>query len=291
MKDSRNKGRILIIVTALLWALAGVCVKSITWGTMDIVCARSLISLIILFIAKGSFKLKFTKTNILCGIMIMLTGILYVGAIKLTTAGTAIILQYIAPILVFLYEVIFKGRKARASEAVITLCVFAGCVLSFADSIDMTHVLGNFLALLSGFTFAAEIIIMNGEGSDSVDSTIFGNGFSFIVCLPFFIHDIPGLPFDATNITWVLILSVFQFGLANLLFAKGCKLIDSVECSLLLTIEPIFNPIPVAIICGERMGNLSLLGAAVVIMSITMYTLNPRIEERRTARKAKKNAG
>lgn len=277
--NSKTVGRTLIIITALLWGLAGVCVKSITWGPLDIVCIRSVVSLIILLIAKGDLKVKFTRANLLCGALITATGILYVAAIKLTTAGTAIILQYVAPILVFCYEVIFKGRKARTAEIVLTGLIFFGVVLSFADDLDLSHVLGNLLALLSGFTFAGEIIIMGGEESDSVDATVFGNFMAFAVCLPFFIAHIPTLSFDAKNLIWIMILSIFQYGIANLLYAKGCKLIDDVECSLLLTIEPIFNPIPVAIICGERMGRLSLLGAAVVIISITMYTLLPKLQE------------
>lgn len=43
------KGRIIIIITALLWGLTGVCVKSITWSTPAIICARSIISLIMLY--------------------------------------------------------------------------------------------------------------------------------------------------------------------------------------------------------------------------------------------------
>ena len=276
----KNKGRILVISTALLWGLAGVCVKSISWGTMSIVTARSLISLLLILSVNGSFKIKLTKTDFFGGLMAALTGILYVAAIKNTTAGTAIVIQYIAPILVFLYEVIFHGKKAKKWEIIFTLLVFLGVVLAFADSIDMSHIIGNILALLSAFTFAAEIIILNGEESDSENCMVIGNAIAFIICVPFIFKD-PNLSFDAHNVIWVLILGIFQYGLGNLCFAKGCKFIDDIECSLLLTLEPIFNPIPVAIICGERMGVLAIIGAAVVIVSVTLYGIWPQLMEKK----------
>ena len=274
-ENKKAQGRLLIICTALLWGLAGICVKSITWNSMSIVTVRCFISLIMLFIFKRSLKLKITKANLLGGLAMSVTGIMYIMAIKLTTAGTAIVLQYSAPILVFLYAVIFKGRKAKAAEVILTFCVFAGCVLSFAGSLDFTHVLGNLIALGSGFTYAVQIIIMNSNACDSLDTSIISNIICIIICLPFMLAD--NLVFDVNNIVWLLIIGVFQYGLPNILFSRGIKLTDSVEASLLLTIEPVFNPIPVAIFCGEYMDAPAIAGSVIVIISIALYTLLPRL--------------
>lgn len=269
-EKSSAYGRVLMVAAAMLWGLAGVCVKSISWGSMSLVAVRSILSLILLFIAKRSIKLKCTKMNILGGIMMALTGILYVEAIKLTTAGTAIVLQYVAPILVYIFEVTFRKRKVHLWETGIVIAVFLGCVLSFADKLDATHIAGNILGLLSGFTFAAEIVITNGKDSDSEDSLIFSNIFAAAVCIPFMFFD-KGIVFDAKNIIWILILGIFQYGFANICFAKGIKKVSALEGSLLLTIEPIFNPIPVWIFCGEKMGVLAIIGSALVIVFVTLY--------------------
>lgn len=278
-KKEHNLGRLFIVLTALLWGLAGVCVKSITWSSFSLMAVRSVISLLMLSAVKKSFKAKLSKTNILGAVAMSATGILYVEAIKLTTAGTAIVLQYIAPILVFLYAVIFQKRKAKLSEAVITLAVFGGCVLSFADSLDPTRIVGNILGLLSGITFAAQIIIMNNENSDSDDCLYLSNIISFAICFPLMFFD-KNLSFDLKNIVWVLILGIFQYGLANILFSRGIKRVDKIEGSLLLTIEPIFNPIPVAVFCGEKMGKLAICGFAVVVFFVTLYGLLPVLEKK-----------
>lgn len=208
------------------------------------------------------------------------TSILYIQSIKLTTAGTAIVLQYVAPILVFLYSVLFCRRRAKLSEVVLTLCVFGGIVLSFADSLDPTMVVGNLLGLASGFAFAAQIIIMNRESTDSQGALILSCIICFCISLPFTFTD-PNLVFDATNVIWVLVMGILQYGLANVLFSYGIKRIDSVEASLILTIEPIFNPIPVALFCGETMGPLALAGSVIVIVCVTLYGLLPTLRKRR----------
>ena len=273
------KGRLLVVSTALLWGLAGVCVKSITWGPMPIVAVRSFFSLLMLLFVKKSFRISFKKINILGGAALCCTGVLYVIALKLTNAGTAIVLQYVAPILVFLYEILFHGKKPVFIETVLTVLVFMGIVLSFADSIDITHVAGNILALLSGFCFAAQIIIMGRPDSCSEDCTVLGNLFSLVLTVPFLFTD-GSVSFDRLNVIWLLILSVFQYALPNILYSKGSKKISPLESSLLLTIEPVFNPIPVALFCGELMGTSAVAGAALVIVSVTVYTGLPYLKEK-----------
>lgn len=280
-EKKQSSGRLLIIAAALLWGLAGVCVKSISWGPMPIVAVRSVISLTMLFAVKRSFRLKITKTNLLGALMMSATSILYVVAIKLTTAGTAIVLQYTAPVLVFLFAVLFQHRKAKTAEIILTLAVFAGCLISFLDSLDFTRLLGNLLAFASAFTFAGQIIVMNRTDCDTEDTTILSNSLCFLICLPFVFTET--LVWDAKNIIWLLIMAVFQYGLANIVFSRGIQRIDPVEASVLLSIEPIFNPIPVAIFCGEKMSALAILGSAIVIVSVTLHGLLPKWEAKKQA--------
>lgn len=267
-----NKGRLYILLTAVCFSLGGICVKSITWSSLSINCVRSIISLMMLLAYKKSFKLNFSKTNVLGAVLTALTSILYMLANKLTTAGTTIVLEYIAPILVFLFEVCFRKRDVVFSEVIITFLVFNGCVLSFADNIDMSHIIGNILAICSGFTYAGQLIVMSSNDSNSQDVVIIANGISFLVSLPFLLTD-KNLVFSVNNIVWVLILSVFQYGMANIFLSIGSKMVDSVESSLILTIEPILNPIFVLLINGERMGPLAVIGSVLVIASVTFHTI------------------
>ena len=278
--QDKTKGRLLIISTALLWGLAGVCVKSIPWNSFSIMAARCAVGVIMLGLFKKSFRIRSNRQTLLGAIMMSLTGLLYMSSIKLTTAATAIVLQYIAPILVFLYSVFFQKVRPKLSEALIVLAVFGGCALSFADQLDASHVLGNLLGLLSGVTFAGQIIIFSDPSADSNEGMYLSNVISLLVCFPFWFFD-KNLAFTKEAVFWIIILGVFQYGLANFCFAKGVQKLNKVETSLLLTIEPIFNPIPVWIVTGEKPGQLAMAGFVVVIAGVTLYSLLPVIEKRR----------
>ena len=268
--SEKARGRFLIIATALFWGLAGVCVKSIEWNALSIMASRSLISIIILVISRRSFKLTLNRRTVLGAVFESATGILYMSSIKLTTAATAIVLQYIAPILVFLFTVIVKKVKPKLYETLIVFAVFGGCALSFADGIDPTRVAGNLLGLMSGFTYAGQIIAFSDKKADASSGILLSNVISFFVSLPFMFFD-KNLVFSPKNIIWVLVLGIFQYGLANLCYSKGCQKISDLETSLLLTIEPIFNPFPVLLVTGERPGALAIAGFVIVIAGVAAY--------------------
>ncbi len=281
-KKQQTKGRLYIIGTALFWGLAGVCVKSIPWNSISIMASRCGIGIIMFALLRRSIKVKFNRYTLAGAIMMSITGILYMMSIKLTTAATAIVLQYTAPIFVFLYSVLFQKKKAKLSETLIVLMVFGGCVLSFIDELDPTRLLGNVAGLLSGVSFAAQIILFSDKRADSNDGMYLSNILSFIVCLPFMFFD-KNMAFSGEILFWVLALGIFQYGLANIFYAKGCQIINKIETSLLLTIEPVFNPIPVFLVTGEMPGPLAITGFFIVVGGITLYGILPLIKGKREA--------
>lgn len=280
VKKEQTKGRLSILATALLWGLAGVCVKSIPWKSFSIMASRCGIGIIMFALLRKSVKIKFNKYTLFGAVMMSITGILYMTSIKLTTAATAIVLQYTAPVFVFLYSVIFQKKKARISETLIVIMVFGGCLLSFIDELDPTRLAGNILGLLSGISFAAQIIGFSDKRSDSNDGMYLSNIISFVFCLPFMFFD-KNMAFSKEIIFWVLVLGIFQYGLANIFYAKGCTLINKLETSLILTVEPVFNPIPVLLVTGEMPGPLAVAGFIIVIGGITLYGVLPALEERK----------
>ena len=267
-----NQGRLLMVLAALCWGLAGVCVKSIEWSTLSIMASRCFIGIFLFGMLRKTFKIRSNKMTLMGAVFMTVTGILYMAAIKMTTAATAIVLQYIAPILVFLFAVVFQHRKIRPAEIGIVLMVFLGCVLSFAGDLDPTKTMGNILAVASGFTFAGQLICFADESTNSYDGMYLANIISFVVCLPFMFTD-KHLVLDFNNIMWVLILGIFQYGMANIFYATGCQKIDKVEGSLILMIEPVFNPIPVLLLTGEKMSTIAFVGFVIVIAGVILNIL------------------
>ena len=268
-----KKGRLMLVATALLWGLAGVCVKEITWNSLSIMAARSFTALVFTAAARRNLRLRLTKNNIIAAVSGSATGILYMMGIKLTNAATAIVLQYTSPIIVLLIGIFFYHRRVRAKEVLAVLIVFAGCVLSFAGNMSEGNLLGNILSLASGFTQAIQIITITKEETDAEDSLILSYLISMAICVPFLFFDAAVPETGSSTVLWLFILCVFQFTLANFLFSRACHRVGDLECSLILTIEPIFNPIPVAIVCKQWMNTTALVGFVMVISGIVFYTV------------------
>jgi len=188
--DTRKKfGNVYIILAALLWSTAGVCVKYIPWSAYSIACFRSICGAITFCIVMRKPHITFNRWNIAGALAMFLTGVLYMSAIKLTTAANAIVLQYTAPILIILYNTIFEHRKPSRLDLIITACVIAGCVLAFSDQLEGGGMLGNLLALASGVTFAGLMIINRKPQTDAMESQLLGNLLSVLILMPFLLTD------------------------------------------------------------------------------------------------------
>ena len=71
----------------------------------------------------------------------------------------------------------------------------------------------------------------------------------------------------------VILLGAVQVGLAYVFFSIGTKYTYPVTASIINALEPILNPILVALFYGETLGRLSVLGAVIVISGILYYNL------------------
>ena len=76
-----------------------------------------------------------------------------------------------------------------------------------------------------------------------------------------------------TALTALVTLGVFQLGLSYVLYVKASKFCPPLACCLLGAVEPLLNPVWVFLFNGERPGVFALLGAVVVIVSITLWSI------------------
>ena len=125
---------------------------------------------------------------------------------------------------------------------------------------------GNFLAILSGMFFSVVFLIMRSQRDNNPANMIFiGNIIGLLVGLPFLFQESFTLP----NLGIILYLGVFQIGLSFVLYSIAAKHVRALEANLILTLEPILNPIWVFLVLGEKPGPLALVGSALVIGAVT----------------------
>ena len=195
---------------------------------------------------------------------------LFSVANKLTTAANTIVLQFTAPIFVILLSVLFFGNRPQRLDVLACVIVFGGIVFFFLDSLSAGGGLGNILALVSGIAYAGVFMLNDMPDSDAISSVFWGDVLSAITGLPFlFLEN----DFSFVPLTSLLVLGVFQVAVAYILLTIGLKTTPPVTASLVSGIEPVLNPILVAIFYQEKMGSMALVGAGIVIFGVISYNL------------------
>ena len=264
------KGTVYIVITAILFSIGGACVKLVPWSPMAINSARNIISVIIIgiYLIKTKHKIVVNRYVLLGALCLCATTTLYVYANKLTTAANTIVLQFTAPIFVIFILWIFMKERPRKLEITTCLFVFSGIVCFFVDGLSSGNTLGNFLAILSGLSYAGVFMMKSMPDSDSFSSIIIGQALGAVIGVPFLFQE---TDFSMPAITGIVLLGVFQLGLAYIFFSKGMETTSPVAASLIAAIEPILNPVWVAIFFKETVGALAVAGAVIVVGSIVSY--------------------
>lgn len=278
--SSKQKGPLLVFLAAVFYSIGGLCIKVIPWGGMAINGGRTAIALVVIggYLLAIRHRPRLNRWVMLGALCVCSTNILFSVANKMTTAANAIVLQFTAPIFVMLLSALFFRRRPARLDLAACAVVLGGIVLCFADSLSGGGLAGDVLALLSGLTYAGVFLMNDMPDSDAISSVFWGDVISAVVGLPFVALE---TDFSLVPMVSLLVLGVFQVAVAYILLTVGLKTTPAVTASLVSGIEPVLNPILVAVFYQEHMGALSLVGAAVVILGVVGYNVLRGIQERR----------
>ena len=271
MSQSR-KGTLCVFAAAVLYSIGGLCIKVIPWGGLAINGGRTAIALLVIggYLRAVKHPLRFNRWIFLGAVCVFGTNLLYAVANKLTTAANTIVLQFTAPIFVIVFTLLFWKKRPRRLDVAACAVVFGGMLFFFLDSLEMGGGLGNVLALLSGVTYAGVFLLNDMPDSDAISSVFWGDLLSALTGLPFLLQE---TEITSTAILSLVVLGVFQVALAYILLTIGLKTTPPVMASLVSGIEPVLNPILVAVFYQEYMGPFALVGAAIVIVGVVGYNI------------------
>lgn len=274
--STKNKGNLYILLTALLWSTGGLLIKFIPGNPVAINGARSLVALLFFFIYKKSVRIKINRYVVSAAICLVMTNLLYVIANKLTTAANAIVLEYTAPLFVLIWDCIYRKKFPGKKQCLVVLMAFAGMLLFFFDQLDGGQMLGNLIAIGAGLAFSGVFFINSLPDASSENASMLAFFLSFLISIPF-LGDVWQM--EAGGIAALVVLGVFQVGLAYVLFAKGTKLTSPVSASLIGLLEAVLNPVWVFLFYGEKVGKFALYGAIIVLGAVVFHTVAGRERE------------
>lgn len=281
MESKRDIGALLVFLAAVCYSLGGVCIKLIPWNGLAINGARTAIAVVVLLIYLKAIRhpLRLNRWILLGAVAIFLTNALFSIANKLTTASNTIVLQFTAPIFVMLFTAVFFRKKPDSLDLMACAAVFIGIVMCFVGSLGGGALAGNLLAVVSGMTYAIVFMMNELPNSDAISSVLWGDVISACVGLPYVLQE---TDFSGIVILNLLILGVVQVALGYIFLCIGLKTVDPVRSSLISGIEPVLNPIWVALFYGERVSAMSLAGGVVVVGSVLVYNIL-KIRKKKTA--------
>jgi drug/metabolite transporter (DMT)-like permease len=256
----------LLILTALLWSTSGLLVKIISWQPLSILGGRSILSTVVVLVYLRHLKFRWTPLEIGGAVGYVGAQLLFITATKLTTAANAIYLQYTAPIYVVLLGYWLLGERPGRADWISMAVIFSGLLLFFGDDLSWGGSRGNVAAILSGMAMALMIVCMRAQkNAVPANAILLGNIFSVLIGFPFLLQEDLSLP----NLGIISYLGIFQIGLSFVFYSIAIKHVRALESTLILTLEPILNPLWVFLVIGEAPGQLALVGGVLVLGAVT----------------------
>ena len=301
---SRGAGLLFAMTAAILWSVAGIGIKLLPLSGPSIAGYRALFSLPVFLLAlllrgprlrQVGFYAVGLRRPLIWG-----TGLAYAGCVTLfvlankqTSAANAILFQYSAPIYVALLSGPLLKEPVRGADWLAVFACLSGIALCFSSELSASGWLGNGLALASGLGFGLLPLFWRRMQRDTgvTDSSsrsrtaqipiedrlhwpgltlVCGNLLTAALCAPWMIRDAPTTAVQALALIG---LGLFQIGLAYLCYAAAVRRLSAVECLLAVTLEPILNPIWVALWAGETPGSATVLGGVIIVGSVLLRSV------------------
>jgi len=274
MPKTQNQayGPVMMLLASVCFSLGGLLCKMIPWSAMAINGFRDLLGSLVIggYLLATKHRLRVNGTVIAGAACMFGVTTLFVMANKMTTAANTIVLQYTAPIWIVLLMALFFRQKPQRVDLIAMAAVFAGILCFFVDSLSTGGIAGDLVAVLAGICYAGLFILNSFEKGDALSSLFLGQLAAGVILTPTLARE---SDFSGSAMTAVIVLGLVQVGLGYIFFYQGTKNTHPVTASLVAGVEPVLNPILVAVFWGETLTPLAILGAVIVIAAILLYNV------------------
>lgn len=268
--------------TAWIFQPAGIEIAPTLLSGARAFCATIVLGMLLLFFRRRAFKLENLKSSLLFLIpfgMIALAGMhfSYFMAIKESDVPTAILLEYMAPILTLAYGVFILKRKVSWLAPLAVVLALLGCAVVIgafdAGGLRVTPS-GLFWGIMAAITFALYSQMGSSGAGRFSSSTLLFYGLFFaaimwtVVLGPASIAEVFKNP---TSGLAVLGMSVFSTILPFGCYLAAMKYISPTQAGITAMLEPVLVALGSWLIYGTSLswsfivGGLTIIGAIILI--------------------------
>lgn len=284
-----KKSRLTMAAAMLIFGTIGIFRRYIPLPSGMLAMFRGVIGTLFLLgviLAKGSKpNLKAIKANLalLCvsGAMIGFNWILLFEAYRYTSVAIATLCYYMAPIFVILVSPIFLKEKLTPKKAVCALVSLAGMVLvsgvletGFTGAAELAGIL---FGLGAAVLYACVVIINKKIGEiNAYDKTVMQLGSAAVVLIPYVLlaENVSEVSITPFSVIMLAVVGIVNTGLAYTLYFGSMKNLNAQTIALFSYIDPVTAIVLSAVLLGEGLDALELVGATLMLVSMAASELS-----------------
>ncbi len=272
-----------------MWSLNGPLIKLL--GQLDgglsgltIACYRSLISGIIFtpLALRRLATLRRVSVAWSAGSVMVFTLMTssFVIATTMTQAANAIILQYTAPLWVFLLSALLLKERPGRVEGLVLLVTMAGVGVIFTGR-AASGTAGLVVALGAGLGYGSLIVVLRGLRAVNPTAVTWMNclGSGLLLAAAVALWD--SFALTSAQFGLVVLLSVVQFAIPYVMFSWALQHVEAHRASLIVLLEVVLNPVLTFLVVGERVPRATLLGGPLILAGVIGWMLLTWRRERR----------
>ena len=286
----KASGVSIVLIAAFCWASSGTAAKHLFFmgvTPLELVQMRATLAAVVIgaWIAAtrpGLFKVakrdlpRVFAMGFLGMAMVQFT---YMFAISRIHVAVAILMQYMAPVFIFFWALLFGTKRPGLVAGVAISGTVVGCYLvsgAFDYHLSELDLLGLGSGLAAAVSFAVYSILGEGlMGRYDVKTVTF---YAFFASTLVWNMVASPLSFiakcaDPSFLFWGGYVVLLGTAVPFLLYAAGMKRISSVNASITATTEPIFAGVISWAFLGEALTPVQMVGALLVLLSIVVLTL------------------
>ncbi len=279
----RRGGIAMLVVASVLWSLSGLAVKLAAMDAMAFAMWRSLAGAAALGIALWFAPGRWPRAKWMIPTVLTYTAVvsLLLAAMTLGTAARGILLQYTGPVFCALFAWLFQRRRIGPYTGAALLVAGVGIAIMIVGAPAGGGWIGPTCGLLSGIAFGALILLLemvNRSGDDDVNPlaiTFLNNAGAAAILILLCLATRTPLLGDAKQMAIVTVTGVIQLAIPYALFQIALKRVEPVDASLLILLEPVLNPLWVALFFPERPDLATVIGGVAILAAMVIEALKP----------------
>lgn len=280
-----------LLGAAALFSTGGAAIKACHLAGWQVAGLRSFVAVLAFLVLVPAARRRPSARSLAVSACYAACLVMFVLSNKLTTAADAIFLQSAAPLYILLLAPLVLHERTTRRDLAFMLVIAAGIGMFFLDERGAGSSaatapdpwLGRLVALGSGVAWAFVVVGLRAlssrsrvGGDEGPVSVLWGNALAALACAPFALagpearEQLAG----ASVRDWLVVLwlGVFQIAVAYALVTAALRAVPAFEASVILLVEPVFNPLWAWAVHGEVPTPWAIAGGALIVAATLAKT-------------------